>query len=189
MYGITGVDCASLVYADIPTTTSNPTWDAAVADWSATGYRLPTEMEWQWAAMGATSDRSLGYTGTGIDTQGCTKYAGSVELSVGGRSNIGNYAWYASNGTSTTHPAGLKLPNELGLHDMTGNVCEWCSDWYAATYPTPEITDYRGPASGTARTCHGSGFTGANSGLRIADRGFGSPTTQSNVWGFRVFAR
>lgn len=72
--------------------------------------------------------------------------------------SIGNYAWYATDSTSTTHP-------------------------------TPTVTDYRGPASGTARFVHGSGFAGANSGLRIADRGSGAPTIQINVFGFLVVAR
>ena len=168
-------------------TASNATWDAAVADWSATGYRLPTEMEWMWAAMGATSDRSNGYTGTGINTTGYTKgYAGSTEAS-GAQVNIGNYAWTSENSSGTTHPVGTKLANELDLYDMSGNVFEWCWDWWTDTYPSGALTDYRGAVSGTTRVVHGGTFLfGANPYASIAYRKFGGPSARYSIAGFRV---
>jgi formylglycine-generating enzyme required for sulfatase activity len=78
-------------------------------DFTANGYRLPTEAEWEWAAIGG--NKSKGY-----------RYAGSDSLD--------EVAWYAKNAGKTTHPRGQKLPNELGLYDMCGNVFEWCWDWW-----------------------------------------------------------
>ncbi len=116
-------------------TSSNATWNAVTMNMAANGYRLPTEAEWMWAAMGATSGH--GYPGGGVYTTGYLKaFAGST-----GTNNIGDYAWdgyYSSpQGTATeptTHPVGTKLPNELGLYDMSGNVWEKTWDWWAS-YP------------------------------------------------------
>jgi sulfatase modifying factor 1 len=105
-------------------------------DFSANGYRLPTEAEWEYAARGG--QKSKGYL-----------YAGS--------NNPDDVAWYAGNSGDRVHPVGEKQPNELGLYDMSGNMYEWCWDWYGKDYyasspiddptgppPTPEPTP-RGP--------------------------------------------
>jgi sulfatase modifying factor 1 len=111
-------DWEALTYADIPDY-SVWNWDNAAADWDADGYRLPTEMEWMWAAMGADTANP-----GAINTTGYSKaFAGST-----GTSNIDDYAWYSSNSGGTTHPSGGKSPNELNLYDMSGNVYEWCWD-------------------------------------------------------------
>ena len=145
-----------MTYAAIPTA-DDTNWDAATADWSANGYRLPTEMEYMWAAMGATSDGISADIVGGVNTGGYTKgYAGSIETG-GAQVNIGNYVWYATNSGSTTHPVGTKLPNELGLYDMSGNVWEWCWDWYSS-YPAGTQADYRGAASGTLRVVRGGSW-------------------------------
>ena len=150
-------------WGTVPTTTST-TWNAVTADWSANGYRLPTEAEWQFAARGGNSTNS--YT-----------YAGS--------NTVGDVAWYNSNGSSTTHTVGGKTANELGLYDMSGNVWEWCWDFYGS-YPSTAQTDYRGAASGTFRVLRG-GCWGINATYcTVALRGIGNPCDQYGIIGFRV---
>ncbi len=96
-------------------------------------YRLPTEAEWEYAARGG--NKGGGY-----------KYAGS--------NTLGDVAWYKSNSGSTTHPVGQKSPNELGLYDMSGNVLEWCQDWYG-DYGSGSQTNPTGPSTGSRRVRRG----------------------------------
>ena len=88
-------------------------WDSVLCDFSANGYRLPTEAEWEYSAKGGPESLSLVinsvYAGSGI---------------------IDDVAWYSDNSGGTTHPVGQKKPNTLGLYDMAGNVWQWCWDWY-----------------------------------------------------------
>jgi formylglycine-generating enzyme required for sulfatase activity len=176
VYSVSGVNFTTLTYAAIPTT-SNATWNAATANWSATGYRLPTEMEWMWAAMGATGG-TTGYN---------KAFAGSTGVNL-----IGDYAVYGNWGTGAgrttterSNPVGSKLPNELGLYDMSGNVFEWNWDWYA-TYPTGAVIDYMGAASGALRVKRGGSWDGRASRCPVADRNFNSPYNQDFGIGFRV---
>jgi len=189
VYTVEGVDFTTLSYGDIPVA-SDADWNAAVATWTNTGYRLPTEMEWIWAAMGATSDRSNGYTGTGTNTTGYTKkYAGSTETGTD-IVNIASYVWYNANSPDTTQPVGTKLKNELNLFDMNGNVYEWCWDWYAL-YPADGQTDYTGPATGTGRVLIG-GSIGNNPGnctVSYREPNGINPQAVSYGYGFRVVRR
>ena len=110
VYSVSGVNFNTLTFASIPIT-NNTAWGYASINTSATGYRLPSSGEWVWAAMGAQDS--------------CSKpFAGSTGVNF-----IGDYAWYSVNSGGKTHPSGSKLPNELGLFDMSGNVGEWCSDY------------------------------------------------------------
>jgi len=159
------------------------------ANWSANGYRLPTEMEWMWAAMGATSDRSNGYTGTGTNTTGYTKgYAGSTEAG-GAQANIGDYAWIWENSSAGTKEVGTRTVNELGLYDMSGNVWEWVWDWYAA-YPAGALVSNtdggRGAASGTDRVGRGGSWGNNASYATVAVRSNGPPGDRGFLLGFRV---
>ena len=171
-------------------TSANGTWDAVTANWSANGYRLPTEMEWMWAAMGATS--GSGYTG-GTYTVGYQKeFAGDPNPTASG-DPIGNYAWYSVNAGSTTHTVGTTTySNELGLYDMSGNVWEWCWDWYAdnGTWPnyaiTGPVTNYTGAASGAYRVLRGGSWGDYASLASVAYRGYYYPNNQNYYIGFRV---
>lgn len=103
-------------------------------DFSVNGYRLPTESEWEFAARGG--NKSMHYL-----------YAGGDDLN--------EVAWYAKNSQRTTHPKGLKKPNELGLYDMCGNVFEWCWDWYDK-YGKTYDENPTGPIKGKKRIVRGN---------------------------------
>jgi formylglycine-generating enzyme required for sulfatase activity len=153
----TEVDWAGLTYIDIPVS-DNADWNAASWGKTKNGYRLPTEMEWMWAAMGA--DKTVQ-----PNTTGHTKaFAGS-----NGSNNIDDYAWYGSNSMAKTHEAGRKAANELGLKDMSGNVREWCWDWWA-DYPAGARTDYAGAASGTDRVFRGGSWSFSMSKCKVSSR-------------------
>jgi uncharacterized repeat protein (TIGR02543 family) len=162
------------------------------ADFTKNGFRLPTEMEWLWAAMGADKTAQPNTTGY------LKGYAGSAEA-AGGQTNIGGYAWYTSNSGITiegsekkvTHEVGKKLPNELFLYDMTGNVDEWLWDWGASSVlPSGALTDYRGPEAGTTykyKGRKGGRFNAGATYLTIKTRSFASnPGTPYNTNGIRL---
>ena len=129
-------------------------------------FRLPTEAEWEYAARGG--NQSKGYT-----------YSGS--------NNLEDVAWYTSNSGSKTHDVATKAPNELGIYDMSGNVWEWCQDWYGSSYYSSSlINNPTGPSSGSYRVCRGGSWSYAATGCRCARRNFGSPGGTSTSLGFRL---
>jgi formylglycine-generating enzyme required for sulfatase activity len=143
-----------------------PITGAAVAvDWTKNGYRLPTEAEWEWAARGGQS--SLGYL-----------YAGS--------NTPGDVAWYLANLSDASHPVGTKAANELELYDMSGNVWEFCWDWYYSTYPSGPETDPTGPASGTQRVIRGGCWSTDIYDIAVSTRGMCVPDSGGNLVGFRA---
>ncbi len=131
-----------------------------------TRYRLPTEAEWEYACRALTSTRF--YYG---DDPGYT--------------NLVNYAWYSADSGSTTHPVGLKLPNQWGLYDMAGNVREWCDDWFGP-YPGGSTTDPQGADSGTERVLRGGSWFMAAASCRSAQRFGADPAGSNTDIGFRV---
>ena len=170
-------------------TLSDATWDAAIANWSANGYRLPTEMEWEWAAMGATS--GFGNHTGGIFTNGYLKeFAGdpnpatNVDL-------IGFYAWYDINSSATTHTVGTTpYGNELGIYDMSGNVWEWCWDKWdgSADYPPGALDNntYRDLTSGVGSVVRGGSWYSHASVSTVDHRGFSVTNMRNDLIGFRV---
>lgn len=127
-------------------------------------YRLPTEAEWEYAARG-------GSTGSP------TTYAGS--------NTINNVAWYDSNSKSKTHPVGQKQPNELGIYDMSGNVWEWCSDWYGS-YSSSLQTNPQGASYGSGRVLRGGSWNDRAEYCRSTYRLNYSPDGSSGYLGFRL---
>ncbi len=159
------------------------------ATWTNNGYRLPTEMEWMWAAMGATKDNRSGDIVGGVNIGGHTKgYSGSNE-SAGTQVNVGNYAWYDINTTpDSSFPVGTKQPNELGLYDISGNLWEWCWDQWdsLAPYPGGLLTDYKSEIGASRVVRGGSWSHDAPSNIPIAIRGSLSMNVPDRRFGFRV---
>jgi formylglycine-generating enzyme required for sulfatase activity len=127
-------------------------------------YRLPTEAEWEFAARGG--NKSKGY-----------KYAGG--------NDIGSVAWYSSNSSSKTHAVGEKQANELGIYDMSGNVWEWCEDWYGDYSSSPQ-TNPKGPQNGSDRVLRGGSWISDAKGCRVSDRASSRPDYRGNGLGFRL---
>jgi formylglycine-generating enzyme required for sulfatase activity len=143
--------------------------DSVTCDLSASGYRLPTEAEWEYAAKGGANGAYLTY-----------EYAGS--------NSVDGVGWYNGNSSRRTHPAGQKQPNDLGLYDMSGNVWEWCWDWYG-NYPGGSQTDPVGPASGSRRVLRGGSWENSAPLLRSAHRGGDTPKNRYGIYGFRLVRR
>lgn len=135
-----------------------------VLDWTRNGYRLPTEAEWEFAARGGRATRGA-------------LYSGSMDPRIA--------AWYYATAAGVTHPAGTKAPNELGLYDMSGNVWEWCQDWYGP-YQSSERSDPKGAVSGTHRVLRGGSYASEESACRPTYRGAFAPSLSLPYVGFRV---
>ena len=143
------------------------TGNTVMCDWNVDGFRLPTEAEWEFAARGGRKSKGYLYSG-GNDPD--------------------TVAWYCDNSQFKTHPVGTKVPNELGIYDMSGNVWEWCWDWHGLKYdPESVITDPRGPSSGVERTGRGGDWIIKEP--RIGDdHGNYEPGSSEAMSGFRLAA-
>lgn len=145
-------------------------------DWTKTGYRLPTEAEWEYAARyidGTSWNR-------GDHVSGGPLYSDDTDPD-----KIGDYAWYQGNAGVTTHEVGQRTVNALGLRDMSGNVYEWCYDWHA-DYSGGSETDPTGPESGNDRLQRGGSWFYPGGALRCALRSYISPSGRSADVGFRL---
>jgi formylglycine-generating enzyme required for sulfatase activity/serine/threonine protein kinase len=127
-------------------------------------YRLPTEAEWEYAGRAGTT----------------TKYSFGDDESL-----LGDYGWFDDNSARQSHPVGQKKPNAWGLYDMHGNVWEWCSDWYG-DYSDGEVTDPKGPSSGSSRVFRGDGWGDSAGDCRSAYRNGFYPLVRQDDIGFRL---
>jgi uncharacterized repeat protein (TIGR02543 family) len=147
-------------------TSSNTTWNKAEMVSGANGYRLPTEAQWEYAAKGGNGSPSS-YT-----------YSGSNDINA--------VAWYWDNSGEKTHEVGKKAANGLGLYNMSGNVLEWCWDWYDS-YSNASQTDPVGPVRGADREFRGGCWLDSAEFVRSAKRNGGNPGFRGiNFFGFRL---
>ncbi len=128
-------------------------------------FRLPTEAEWEYAARGGNKSKGYEYSGSNV---------------------IDEVAWYFKNSGSGTHPVGTKLPNELGIYDMIGNVREWCQDWYGEYSGVPQ-TNPQGPSSGSHRVLRGGSWKRYARYSSVSYRNYLTPDNRSDYdCGFRL---
>ena len=143
-------------------TTLDTRWDAVRIVADSTGYRLPTETQWEYACRaGTTTTYNTGATITN------------------------NTGWYSINSNGRTCQVGLLPAIAWGLHNMHGNVWEWCWDWYG-TYASGAQTNPAGPGSGTFRVLRGGSWDSGATPLRSASRGVNTPSGRNGAYGFRV---
>ncbi|WP_461255975.1 formylglycine-generating enzyme family protein [Treponema sp. R80B11-R83G3] len=143
-------------------TSSNSTWDAVQIVSGSTGYRLPTEAQWEYACRAGTT----------------TAYNTGAAISD-------NTGWYSSNSGNRTHQVGLKTANAWGLYDMHGNVWEWCWDWYGS-YSSSAQTDPVGASSGSDRVVRGGSWGNSAEYVRSGHRGSYDPSSRRDSFGFRL---
>ena len=169
-YAVSGItNWATLSYNDIPTT-SNTNWNNATCNFTANGYRLPTEVEWEYATLGGAA---------GVSAEDPTDYAGTNDSA-----SLGSYAWYDDwNSDIKTHEVKKKSPNALNLYDMSGNVCEWCWDWDGTI---SSLTPAAGAPSGVNRVFRGSSCVLNAVCCSAAYRNRSVPYFRTNGLGFRV---
>ena len=161
-------------WGEVPTEIDDPlrdTWDAATCDFSANGYRLPTEAEWEYAAR------------AGDNTVDSFTFSGTSAIN-----KLGKYAWVYHNSNRQAHKVGTKWPNVFGLYDMNGNVCEWCWNWYTKSYDveTEGGSNPTGASSGFFRVFRGGGWNFLAENCAVSIRSVDYPHIPSNTVGFRV---
>jgi formylglycine-generating enzyme required for sulfatase activity len=182
--GSDGHGWRNLAFGIIPIESSNADWDAATcnfavdaSDASKTGYRLPTESEWEYAAREGTKNSTYYFSGGGT---------GSSDTDA-----LDTLVWYTGNNNKNGNPygtkaVGTKKPNALGLYDMSGNVFEWCWNWDNSTFPAATPSGVDSPSTGSGRILRGGNWHDAAAYCRVSRRDSYSPVSQTVNYGFRV---
>jgi len=148
------------------------TFIAKLNEFTGRQFRLPTEAEWEYAARGGNKSQSYRYAG-GNDIDDVAWYRINSSDMYNGRFYVG------------TFPVGTMQANELGLYDMSGNVWEWCQDWYGA-YSNNAQRNPKGPSEGSYRVCRGGSWFSYENDCRVSCRNNATPTLTSNCIGLRL---
>ncbi len=128
-------------------------------------FRLPTEAEWEYAARGGNKSSK-------------TRYSGS--------NNVDDVAWYGANSGRVSHPVGTRSANALGIYDMSGNVWEWCSDWYRSKYDSNDTNNPKGPSTDSNIVGRGGSWSSGVTYCRVSYRNFSTSSDRSYNLGFRI---
>jgi formylglycine-generating enzyme required for sulfatase activity len=182
------------VYTTNGATYRTGTNDLVACDWTAAGYRLPTEAEWEKAARGGARAYRFPWAGTNVIDRGRANYYcyqnNGTNYFVYDLATTGRYdPVYTNGGTPYTAPVGSFAPNGYGLYDMAGNVWEWCWDWYGSAWYAnagATVADVSGPASGSNRVARGGSFPNVAWYCRVAARYPTAPASWTRVKGFRA---
>jgi formylglycine-generating enzyme required for sulfatase activity len=153
-------------------------------NWNANGYRLPTEAEWEKAARGWVAGKNFPW-GTDMIAHSQANYISGESEGYNVSPTRGVHPTYGVGDSPFTAPVGSFSPNGYGLHDMAGNVSEWCWDWYGS-YTADPHTDPRGTSSGPGRACRGGSWSNSADACRVANRSYHSPEFRYHAIGFRV---